>query len=186
MVPARPCDQEGNDIGPNAPPPPKDDVKDFSPWADRPSFEFTELVFEKMQTSKDDLNKLLRIHAAKNILDGHGEDGSIFNDQEEMLKTIDASPYGESTWRAFKVRYTGPVTPNSPSWMRKTFIIYIRDTLEVVENLVASEDFKGKFDTTPYQEYLNDNCRVFSNLMSGQWAYKQAVRLVTLSVFWPK
>ena len=174
-ISARPCDEEGNFLPEGAPTPPKDDAVDFSPFADRPSFEFAELVFETMQVSKGNLDTLLRIIAAKNVADGHPEQPPIFDNAQEVHETIDDLPYGDATWRAYKVRYTGPIDPNSPSWMRHTYVVYMRDTLVVAKQLVGSDDFAGKYDARPFAEYLLDGTRTYCNLMSGQWAYKEAV-----------
>ena len=44
--------------------------------------------------------------------------------------------------------------------------------------MFGTEEFDGKFDITPYQEYLPNGSVCYSNVMSGEHAYKQAVRLI--------
>ncbi|TBU40371.1 hypothetical protein BD309DRAFT_993112 [Dichomitus squalens] len=175
LLTARPCNAQGDFLPPGAPPAPKEGAQDFGPFCDRPSFEFAELVFEKMQVSKADLNQLLHILAAKNVVDGHANHPAIFENADELLETIDAIPFGDTVWRAYKVRYTGAMGPDSPSWMRKTYVIYLRNSLVVAEQLAASEDFDGKFDTRPVAEYNADGDRVYCNFMSGQWAHNEAI-----------
>ena len=179
---AQPCNEEGDFLPEGAPAPPRDNIVDFSPFADRPSFEFVELAFEKMQVSKGDLDQLLHILAAKNVADGHAEQPAIFENTRELLETIDDIPYGDATWRAYKVRYTGPIDPDSPPWMRRTYTVHMRDTLVVAKQLVTSDDFKGKFNTRPFAEYLLNGARMYSDLMSGQWAYREAVSFAVTPV----
>ncbi len=102
----------------------------------------------------------------------------IYKEHKALLDAIDAIKYGEANWKTFNVRYRGPLTPDSPAWQRETFTIHARDTLTVAEILASCPDFDGKFDYVPYEEYLSHDCRRVSNLMSGQWAWKQAVSFV--------
>ena len=128
-----------------------------------------------MQAPKDDVDQLLRIRAAKNVVDGQAEQPATFENAQELYDTIDDIPYGEATWRTFKVRYMGPIDSGSPSWMQRTYTVYMRDTLVVAEQLVGGEDFGGKYDMRSFAEYLLEGARTYCNLMSGQWAYNEAV-----------
>ncbi|TFK84682.1 hypothetical protein K466DRAFT_496109 [Polyporus arcularius HHB13444] len=172
---ARKCDINGNFIPHWAAPPPLPDDIDWSPFPDRPSFEFAELVYEESHLSNGKISKLLRILAAKHVVDGLPEYDPIYKQHKALLEAIDSIEYGEANWKAFAVRYSGPITPNSPAWKRETFIVHARNTLRVAEIIAACPDFDGKFDYIPYEEYLSEDCRRVSNLMSGQWAWKQAI-----------
>jgi len=59
--------------------------------------------------------------------------------------------------------------------MLETYELNLRDVLVVVEQLLASPKFDGNFDYIPYMEFDSNDERVYSNLMSGFWAFKQAV-----------
>ncbi|KAH9911207.1 uncharacterized protein B0H18DRAFT_1089328 [Fomitopsis serialis] len=74
-------------------------------------------------------------------------------------------------------RYTGPVDKDSPSWKRTDYVVHCRNARQVARNMIGNEDFNGRFDTTPYQEYSAPNTTRFSNSMSGQWAYRQATKI---------
>ncbi|KAH9946447.1 hypothetical protein B0H21DRAFT_779117 [Amylocystis lapponica] len=171
---ARPCTEEGAFLPHHAAPPPPPTAEDWTPFVDRPSFEFAELTFEKMQPSKGNIDQLLRIWAAKNILDSADNVEPIFEDCQDLYNTIDAIPYGESAWHTFQVQYTGPVTAESPSWKRNKFTVHTRDTLTVAHNMAVSADFQDKFDFVPFEEYTAPNTRRWSNLMSGRWAWKKS------------
>ncbi|KAH9848078.1 hypothetical protein C2E23DRAFT_940922 [Lenzites betulinus] len=171
----RPCDKNGAFLPPNQPPEPLPDDINWSPFPDRPSFEFAELMFEEAQLSRGKIDHVLRIWAAKHVADGHAQYGAIFTDFDELLQTIDQIDYGPETWRTFAVRYDGVVDRNSPPWKREVFFIHARNSLHVAEALASSPDFKGRFDVAPFEEYTGPACRRVSNLMSGRWAYKQAI-----------
>ncbi|KAH9846008.1 hypothetical protein C2E23DRAFT_872599 [Lenzites betulinus] len=168
------CDSDGEFIAENQPPPPLPDDIDWTPFPDRPSFEYAELVFEQAHLSKGVIDQLLQITAAKHVVDGLPDYRPIYGSHSEVEDIIDSIEYGESTWRTFAVRYSGPICANSPSWKREVYYVHARDTLRVAELLAASPDFRNKFDIAPYEEFTGADCRRVSDLMSGQWAYRKA------------
>lgn len=96
---ARPCDEDGNNLPAGAAPPEQLDANDWWPFNDRPHFEFTLWNFKKVQTSKDEVNELLRILAAQKALETGDPDAyNMFRSSEEILESIDAIPYGELPW----------------------------------------------------------------------------------------
>lgn len=90
-------DDDASDDGSEDP-----DIDDWGSFADRPSFEFCELIFEKMLTSVGDINWLLKIIQAKNDL-GSG-DPAIFQDADDMYAAIDGIDVEGAGWRSFRVR----------------------------------------------------------------------------------
>ena len=104
----------------------------------------------------------------------------MYRNNDEMYKTIDAIQHGEAPWTVFHLKYTGPVTPETPAWKLKTYVVYTRNPLRVAEMIAGNPDFNGRWDYIPYEEYTSPTCRRFSNLMSGRWAYKQSVSLDSL------
>ena len=71
---ACPCNEDGQFLPRNTPPPPLDDKQDWEPFVDRSSFELAELVFEKAELSAGEANQLLRIWAAHQIETTQHED----------------------------------------------------------------------------------------------------------------
>ncbi|KAH7904691.1 hypothetical protein BJ138DRAFT_1236212 [Hygrophoropsis aurantiaca] len=170
---ALPCDERGNFLPPNSEPPPLNNHKDWSPFDDRPSFEFAELMFEKIEASREEVDSLLKILAARCVLDESGAE-PMFNSSRDLENTINEIPYGETPWTSFNVRYTGVVTEHSPSWKRAVYTVHTRNSRSAALNMAASADFEGKFNYIPYEEYTGPNRRQWSDLMSAQWAWKQA------------
>ncbi|KAH9167952.1 hypothetical protein EDB89DRAFT_2074456 [Lactarius sanguifluus] len=65
-------------------------------------------------------------------------------------------------------------TIDSIPWMQETYELNLRDILSVFEEQLASKEFDGEFEYTPYEEYNEMGSRVYSNLMSGIWAHREA------------
>ncbi|KAI1786592.1 hypothetical protein LXA43DRAFT_897672 [Ganoderma leucocontextum] len=177
-----PCGADGNPLPGNQPPPPPPPppVEDWAPFSNGPTFEFAEHTFEKVENSIGEVNELLRILAARDTLHGHHDTPPIFRTTQDYFATIDVIPYGELGWDSVAFRYTGPVHANSPSWKHKSYVVHLRNSLHAVEGMLASPDFRNKFDVAPYEEFITlpngNKTRRFSNLMSGQWANRKAVQ----------
>ncbi|PIL28280.1 hypothetical protein GSI_09568 [Ganoderma sinense ZZ0214-1] len=131
-----------------------------------------------MENSEGDIQHLLDILRARNVLHGLEDIPPIFGDANHYLSSLDAIQYGGCSWKSVAFRYSGPVDADSPSWKRKPHVIHLRNALEAVESMVASSDFKDAFDTRPYEEYIctpsGEKTRRFCNLMSGQWVTQKA------------
>lgn len=184
VAPALPCDRDGHFLDDGAPPPPHPArlQTDWSPFENRPAFQFAEFAFEKSHTSTQDLNEQLRLWEAYNILKGN--EGTMYDSMKDVLSTIDDISLGDLPWSSFHVRYTGPIDEDSPSWKRHVYTVHTRDTLAVQANFLKNQDFAGAFDYRPFRAYTQGGSRQWSNLMSGQWAWKQAVSpLLVLFVF---
>ncbi|KDQ51190.1 hypothetical protein JAAARDRAFT_140696, partial [Jaapia argillacea MUCL 33604] len=169
---ARKCNEEGEFIPEDEQPPPRDATHDWTPFGDEPSFQFAELMFEKIQSSRGDIDELLRILVKKSAEDGAG--GPIYRNCADMEETINAIEYGESNWTSFKVKYSEEITPESPAWKREEFVIHTRDSRSIVRSIVGSVDFDGHFDYVPFEEFTGPDCQRWSNFMSGRWAFQKA------------
>ena len=102
-----------------------------------------------------------------------------FSSHDDLLATIDATPTTMPSWESFKVRYSGelPTRADPPSWMLEEHTIWYRDPKRTIEALLKNPDFRGEMAYSPYREYNNEGKRVYKNLMSGDWAWTQAVRV---------
>lgn len=71
-----------------------------------------------------------------------------------------------------------------PTWMNDKHSVWYRDPAQVVANMLANPDFDGEMDYAPLQEVDTNGELRYKNLMSGSWAWEQAVSsLLYLSVF---
>ena len=121
----------------------------------------------------------MRLWAATNS-DGHAP----FRNHQDMLSKIDAIDLADIPWQSFSAKYSGEVPlADPPDWMLKDYTVYYRDPLSVIRSMIANPAFKGQFDYAPFRE-LEGGTRRWTDIMSGNWAWKQAVRsrLFTRSV----
>jgi hypothetical protein len=118
---------------------------------------------------------------AASVLEYGGE--IPWSNAQELYDTIDAIQHGEAPWRTFELRYNGPLAEGTPPrWMTETFELCTRDSRILLHHQLETNDFNGKVHYVPYQQFNGNGSRVFSNLMSGDWAQKQAVSAKQLSL----
>lgn len=176
---ATPCNIDGDEL-PQDEPPPTPTAKsstDWSPFESRQQFELAEFLFAKTEMPASKIDELMDIWAATSV---HDDRPPPFNDHNDMQKKIDEISLGHVPWQSLTAQYTGHVPlQGAPTWMKKKYEIWFRDPRKIVHNILANPDFNGEFDYTPYQEF-RDGVRTWGNFMSGNWAWKQAVCLVSL------
>ncbi|KAJ3563932.1 hypothetical protein NP233_g8618 [Leucocoprinus birnbaumii] len=102
-----------------------------------------------------------------------------FQSLKEMYGSIDRIPHGDLDWQSFTINYpqSDETGAEHLSWMAQKFEVWHHDVLKVIEGILSNPDFDGEFDYSPYQEYINgEHC--FQNVMSGNWAWRQADKIV--------
>lgn len=168
---ATPCDISGDFLPRNTPPPPPEQQtpEDWGSYEDRLQFELSDLLFRRAEMSNRNVDDLLDLWAAD-----LGKKAP-FSDHKDLNNAIDSIKNGSSPWYTFNVEYDG-VKPqdNVPKWMTEKFEVWHRDPREVISNLVGNTDFDGHFDYSPFREYQK-NTRRWSDFMSGNWCWEQAV-----------
>ena len=129
----------------------------------------------KLQSSAAEISNGLDLWLASIIK--NKSDGTIpWNSAQDMYSTINSIKAGSSAWKTFKFRYTSPKPEGPvPKWMEVEYELNTRNILTIVEQQLATTQFDGQFDYSPYQEFGPDGQRIWSNLMSALWAWKQAV-----------
>ena len=110
-----------------------------------------------------------------------GSGDAPFRNNKDFLRTIDSISLGDVPWKCFKVRYDGDVPDFGyvPSWTTREHHVYYRNPLEIVHNILANQDYKDGFDYAPFREF-RDEKRRWTDVMSGNWAWKQAVSVYIL------
>lgn len=107
-----------------------------------------------------------------------------FQNHTDLYNTIDSTPLGDVEWESFTLKYDG-VRPagHVPSWMDTGYDVWFRDPRQLIHNIISNPDFNNEFDNAPYQEHDNNGSRRYQDFMSGNWAWKQAVSLVSLLLY---
>jgi hypothetical protein len=181
---AIPYDENGGNLPdpPPAPPapPPIDglDPTSWKPFGSRLDFDFAYHHFVEVQNSAGAINTALDMWQASILK--HGENVPWTNAQD-LYNTIDLIQSGDSPWKVHKISYQGPRPPGTPpKWMTETYELCTRDSRLVLHNQLASSEFKGKTNFVPYQQFNGEGRHIWSNLMSADWAWKQAVSFTTV------
>ncbi|KAJ7800645.1 hypothetical protein B0H14DRAFT_3092576 [Mycena olivaceomarginata] len=161
---ARPCDINGNYLPSHSPPPPLASLNgqallSWQPFASRTEFDFAHFHFVEAQSSAGAINTALDLWAAQILK--YGED-IPWKNAAELYSTIDSIQHGDAPWK----------------WMMQTYELCTRDVRAVLHTQLTTTDFKGQFNYTPYRQFNGKGRRVWSNLMSGDWAWKQADDIV--------
>lgn len=139
-----------------------------------------------MQTSEGHINGLLANLAAQKAAEtGDPNAKACYDSAEHMRNTLDSIPYGDLPFSTFHLKYTGAITPETPEWKLKTYVVHTRNPLQVAKYMAGNPDFASSWDYVPFEEYTeNRTTRHFCNLMSGTWANKKAVRYTSPSVYY--
>jgi hypothetical protein len=125
-----------------------------------------------------EIDELLDIWAASQI--PFGAQGP-FHNSRDLYQSIDNTTVGNVPWQSFTLNYQGDIpADNPPSWMTHSHEVWYRDPHQVIKNMLANTDFNGEMDTAPFREYDEHGNREYSDFMSGEWAWEQAVCSVSL------
>jgi hypothetical protein len=100
-----------------------------------------------------------------------------------MYVTIDSIQTGSLPFKTFKFYYTGLKPPMPLHWMEQAYELNACNVLAVVREQLATADFSKQFDYVLYKEFNGKGEHLWSNLMSGHWAFVQAVCLFLCPFF---
>ncbi|KIJ63554.1 hypothetical protein HYDPIDRAFT_92089 [Hydnomerulius pinastri MD-312] len=178
---AKPCDVNGRYLPPSSPPSfdptahldTSDDRPSWRPFNSRKDFDFAYFHFVEAQSSESQVNKALDIWAAQ-VYEYGGK--PPWQNAKDLYHTIDSIQAGDAPWKAYKIKYTGPLPANGtpPKWMTETYELCTRDTETVLRNQLESPEFRDAMNLVPYRQFNKEGHRLWSNLMSADWAWKQA------------
>ncbi|THU99196.1 hypothetical protein K435DRAFT_818625 [Dendrothele bispora CBS 962.96] len=144
----------------------------WAPFSNRIEFNFAHYHFVQVQTSADQINNALNMWAASTLHQGFHD--APWQSEEDLYATIDLICEGHVSWKTYKVKYQGPLPSGvPPKWITQEFDLCCRDANEVIREQLGDKEFDGKIHYAPYWQFENGE-RQFSNLMSRDWAYKQA------------
>ena len=193
-VAARPCDEEGkflqalwDSMSLLSALPSQDDshAHDWAPFDDRLAFDWAYYHYVTLQSSAAKIAQGLDLWSATCIKHGSAA-GAPWRNVKEMYTTIDAIQVGSLPFKSFEFQYTGPKPSSPPDWMEQVYELNAHNILDVVWDQLATPDFKDQFNYMPYKEFNSKGEHIWSNLMSGQWAFMQAVRSFSCIVFLKK
>jgi hypothetical protein len=145
---------------------------DWTPFKDHLAFDWAHYHYVSLQSSAAKIAEGSNLWAFK-----HGSlTGAPWKTAKDMYKTIDVVQTGSLPFKTHCFFfYKGPKLSTPPCWMEQAYKLNARDVLAVIHDQLAMSAFKDQFDYLPFKEFNNQGERIWSNLMSAQWAFKQAV-----------
>ena len=178
---AKPCDETGNYLLPHIRPHPRPTnapegapTNIWDPFTSRVEFDFAYYHFVEVQNSAPLIDKALDQWAAKVMEFGRE---APWKNSKELYATIDTIRHGDAPWKVYSIQYDGPRPQGTPpKWMTQTYDLCVRDARQVLHHQLETAEFKDKINLTPYRQFNSKGQRSWSNLMSADWAWTQAVR----------
>jgi hypothetical protein len=174
-----PCDSSGSYLPSGTPPPPYTPPggdgaahNDWDPFYNRAQFEIADFLYKRNQMPGTQIDILFDLWAAS------GDDGTEppFAGHNNLYKTIDSIQLGDLPWICFTVKYSGPLPDGEvPTWMTTEYEVWCRDVRLLMRSQLANPDFDGEIDYSPLQTFGPTGKREWSNVMTGNWTWKQAV-----------
>jgi hypothetical protein len=180
----QPCDEAGYDIPKNSSPPAEERRAndDYFPYSSRPEFELADFLFRKEQMAGKKISDLMDIWAAyQQITDSEVEqgqpEGPPFASAQDLYNMINSTEIGGVLWQAFSIQFDGDAVegPDVPRWKTKSYEVWFRDPLKIAEAQIGNKDFGGEMDYAPKRMFSRSGKRQYSDFMSGNWAWQQAV-----------
>jgi hypothetical protein len=151
-----------------------DRINPWEPYKDQIAFETAWLFYKENQLSATQIDKALCLWQAS-LSEHRGE--APFKDHQDLYSTIDATRVGGIKWESFTLFYNQERPSDSSSqlsWMDDEYVVWFRDPQALIKEIISNPGFAAKFDYAPYHEYV-DGEHQYQNLMSGNWAWRQAV-----------
>ncbi|KAH9038881.1 hypothetical protein EDB85DRAFT_1860083 [Lactarius pseudohatsudake] len=151
-------------------------IQDWTPFKDRLTFDWAYYHYVNLQSSAAEIAEGLNLWLATSFKHGSTV-GAPWRSAKEMYTTIDTIEIGSLPFQTFTLQYAGLKLLVPPCWMEEVYELNTHNILEVIQEQLATPDFKSQFDYVPYKDFNARGECMWSNLMSGQWASMQADEL---------
>jgi len=123
------------------------------------------------------INDLLQIWAATLPAD---QDPPFVNKQD-LYNTIDAIEVGDIPWTSFSLSFNGEAGDRVPSWKHASYDVWYRDPRLVMHQQIGNRDFVEEMDFSAKEVRDEQGTRLHTDFMSGDFAWRQSVRLFNKS-----
>ena len=101
-----------------------------------------------------------------------------FTSHIDLYEAIDSIQLGDLPWICFTIKYNSPLPDDEvtvPTWMLMEYEVWCHDIHLLMRGQLANPDFNGEIDYAPLQIFGPTGKQEWSNVMTGNWAWKQAV-----------
>ena len=113
--------------------------------------------------------------------DDDDEKNPPFANHQHLYNSIDAISEGDAPWTTLSMESVEADTlplddlASVPTWKRATYELVFRDPQAILDHQISNPDFKDHIDYTPRLMYGDNGQRVWSDFMTGNWAWSQCV-----------
>jgi Plavaka transposase len=142
-----------------------------------PEFDWAHYYFVELQAPEKKIEKGLDLWLAAKLAAGDSTP-LPWSSATEMYATIDSIQEGDAPFETISFKYSGSLLPNPPHWMMETYKLCMHDARLLLHNQLRTTDFKDQINLRPYRQFNHQGNHVWSNLMSGDWGWNEAVRYI--------
>jgi hypothetical protein len=139
------------------------------------AFEVAEILYCKSRMSAGNIDDLLQTSLGEQV---------PFSNHKDLYAAIDGISAGDVPWQSFLVQHrnglSGDADATHPKWMLDVHEVFYRDPRLILHMMLANPDFKSGMDFSPYRAFDGDGVRRYQHMMSGDWAWNQAVSHLVL------
>ncbi|KAF9063580.1 hypothetical protein BDP27DRAFT_1202988, partial [Rhodocollybia butyracea] len=100
-----------------------------------------------------------------------------FLNHQDILETIDSIQDGSAPWQCLETQVEDNLLPNAPEWQKASYQVWYRDPDTVIANILSNPEFADDFDPAPYVHIGKDGKCWWSDMMSGNFAYRQSTAI---------
>ncbi|KAE9404082.1 hypothetical protein BT96DRAFT_989584 [Gymnopus androsaceus JB14] len=159
------CDEQGNYLPPNTPPPPRSTESPWSPFEDEAQFCLADLLFRKVEMSQGNIDELMDIW-------------SLYERQlTQATGCNNCSSDGGTSWKCFQSVINDSLPVNAPEWQKISYQVWYRDLDVVIANILANPEFRNNFDVASYVHLDSAGKRHWADFMSGNFAWRHATQI---------
>ncbi|KAF8263940.1 hypothetical protein EI94DRAFT_1703630 [Lactarius quietus] len=151
------------------------------PFGNRLEFKWVYYHYVRLQSLAVDIQQgldLWRVTVSRHHIDLNICDEVPWQNAKDMYDSIDSIAIGRVGWTTHQLSYSG-LQPSGivPCWVDESYELNVWDVLSIFEEQLALKEFNSWFKYTPYEEYNENGSRMYCNLMTGDWAFREANRI---------
>ncbi|KIK16545.1 hypothetical protein PISMIDRAFT_42383, partial [Pisolithus microcarpus 441] len=137
-------------------------------------FELADFIFHQNEMPGTQIDELMHIWAS---MPGHAGIPPYAN-HEHLYKTIDAISEGDAPWTSFSMESVEAGDSSGPSWKHSgTYEVVFHDPQVLLDHQISNPGFKNHIDYSPQLVFGEKGQRVWSDFMTGNWAWSQCNEL---------
>ncbi|KIM59465.1 hypothetical protein SCLCIDRAFT_126167, partial [Scleroderma citrinum Foug A] len=153
----------------------------WHPFKHHAQYQLADFLFWQNETPQHQIDDLMDIWAAMPEWGGHPPP---FTSHSDVLEKID-SITGDPVWECLSVQCTDATTTSDdplamPAWKQASYDVWFRAPEALADFQLANPEFKSHIDYSPKQVFGDKHECIWSNFMTGNWAWRQCVSYYVL------